>query len=393
MSSSNYDWGTPPNQFNQPKPTAQPTSPAQQTPNESNSAVASQPKKSKGPLIGVGAVAAVALVGFAGLSIFQNVRPTPAGPLGWSDEDLASALPQGKITNCEVTPEFWDSVGVKKVSAVDGDTDCIGWIPVAGGGELKLQINSSGSLSPDDSSESLSADGLQGWRKDLTNLRSFESYSPENMCTYFSDNYIFKGSLRVDATCEGLDPIARQIQNIQLQDDFARADHGLFDFSSPEYLEVAPSPVRVTSDYYESTAGTELQEGESAPVDDDDFEGSTIAFRGLRDTSEEVCADMNFTLGREVQSSSYFTIPDLAVVLPTGEPIPLYKEDSLRLNEGESSDISFCGTPNDIAIVGSEAYLTTVDPNDLEAGNPVGGSWKVKMETTSADADPNSDMA
>lgn len=349
--SGHYDWGAP----------AQTPAPAQP---------AAKPERS-GALKPILAVLGVVLLLLAGLWVFQKVRPAPVGPLGWDEATLESKLDAGQIRDCNLGADFYDSVGIRNVE------NCTGTITTAEGYEIRASIYTE--QGPNGETTSPSDPELIGWKQSA----DAGTYVPETLdalvdqttgsgtrCQMASSKPMLeKVWMMVDGPCEALYPAARQLSNLQTQYDWQRTDHGMFDFSRPDYLEVSPATPSVEAAVYKQGKDEAKPLGEPLAVVDPNNEGSVFAvtggevFYGDRPADgSKVCIDATFTLGREISDSSRFRMPSTYVaVFPGGQRVDLDREQSrVRLKQGETADdLRYCG--NFVAELKSDEFVAFAD--------------------------------
>ena len=308
-----------------------------------------------GPLKPILAILGVILLLLAGLWVFQKARPAPLGPLGWDEATLASKLDGGQIRDCDLGADFYDSVGIHNVK------NCSGTITTADGHEIKASLYTE--QGPNGETTSPSDAELIGWKQSA----DVDTYLPMNLdelvekatgsgarCQMASNKPMLeKVWLMVDGPCEALYPAARQLSNLQTQYDWQRTDHGLFDFSRPDYLEVNPASPSIEAAVYKQGKDEAKPLGEPLAVVDPNNEGSVFAVTGGQvvsgdrpSDSSKVCIDATFTLGREVNASSRFRMPSTYVaIFPGGQRVKLEREQyNVSLKQGETTDdLRYCG--------------------------------------------------
>ena len=364
-----YDWGAPAQPAAQPVP--QPTAPMPTAPKESKGIPA--PMKPILAILGV-----IALV-FAGLWVFQKVRPEPVGPLGWDEATLASKLDGGQLTNCDLGNDFYDSVGIHDVKV--GDHNCTGVIHSADGSDISATVYTA--QGPNGELQSPKDTELVGWKESA----DANKYVPESLdalekdthgsgarCQMAGNKPMLKSLwLSVNGPCEALYPAARQLDNLQTQYDWERSDHGLFDFSKPEYHEVNATSPSVEAAVYKQAKDEAKQLGDPMAVVDTANEGSTFAVTGGKVSLENensdaltVCVDAEFKLGREVHSSYSFNMPSTVVALfPNGQRVNLdRKQGHIRMKPGETAQANYCSyfTPE----VDANEFVAFVNDEDGE---------------------------
>ena len=332
------------------------------------------------------AVVVIAALVYAGLWIYQSTRGTEKGPLGWDNEQIAKHVSKNKLADCDLGEEFWNSVGLKDVQVSGDEETCQGWYETADGGEvlvtMEIDSSSSGVSVPDDS-VSLSSDGLRGWTAQEKSEDGYLSTEPTEKCTYYSKSGLFVGTLSTPATCGALKPLASQLTNLDIQDREATASKDLTDFDSPEDLPVNVEPVEVSSPRWEKLGKHVAKTGEAQKVRDDGYSGSKITVDKIDVDKAQVCADATFRLGRETDRFAFqFHVPDMRVVFPTGSALKLDRDpERLRLKEGATKKLSYCGDLEDAEYVGyrgGQAYLVS----DLDSsGDLEGSAWKFDLAT------------
>lgn len=379
-----YDWGVPSQPANGPaQQSAGNGAPPQFGPSPQGQQ--NKPRKNLKPWAYVAlAVVVIAALVYAGLWIYQATRGTEKGPLGWENEQIAKHASNNKLADCDLGEEFWNSVGLKDVEVSGNEETCKGWYETADGGEvlvtMKIDSSSSGVSVPDDS-VSLSGDGLRGWSAQEKSEEGYLSSEPTEKCTYYSKSGLFVGTLSTPAKCGALKPLASQLTNLDIQDREATASKDLTDFDSPEYLPVNVEAVEVSSPLWEKLGKNVAKTGEAQDVKDRDYAGSKITVDKIDADGTSVCADATFRLGREDSSFAFrFHVPDMRVVLPTGSTLSLDRDpERLRLKEGETVELTYCGDLEDseyLGYRGGQAYLVS----DLEGNGELEGSaWKFDL--------------
>ena len=350
-----YNWGapSPANGAGQPQP-AQPAQPGQPQQPQFNKPAGSG---------GVPTILKVALtilvvlaLAFAGLWIFQKLRPSPTGPLGWDEETLVSKLDGGQLDECELGSDFFDSVGVKDVAK--DSYECTGTTASADGSDFEVTLNTSSEASSDGKSPK-DAD-LSAWKEsadgfdvpDEVQDLAVDTYGPGQKCTMSSSQPMFKKvKLSTNGPCAALYPMARQLNNLQTQYDWERTDHGMFDFDSPEFLEVKAEPQSLVVPVYKQAKEEAKAFGDKLEIEDDDYEGTTFTITGgniAGSQSPEVCVVGDVQLGKKTGEYAYnFHLPNRYVALfPNGQRVSLNAKDyPIRLKEGESKKgLRFCSS-------------------------------------------------
>lgn len=299
---------------------------------------------------------AVLALAFAGLWIFQKLRPSPTGPLGWDETTLSSKLEAGKLTECELGTDFYDSVGIKDVEK--DYEECIGTATSSDGAEFTVTLDAS--ASPSGNGKAPKDAELTGWKestdsssvpdevKDLAN----DSYGRGQQCTMSSSKPMLqKVELSTNGPCEALYPVARQLNNLQTQYDWERTSHGMFDFGSPEFLEVKAEPQSLVVPVFKQAKDEARGFGDTLEIKDPDYEGTTFTITDgniSSGSSPRVCAEGEVTLGRNTNEGAYrFNLPDTYVALfPNGQRLQLNAEDyPVRMQEGETKGgLRFCSS-------------------------------------------------
>lgn len=341
-------------------------------------ATAPQPKRKAG-LPGLVkillAIVAVVIVALASVWFLQKQRPAQNGPLGWDDATLASKLDAGKLQDCDLGDDFYESVGLRDIVFKQGA--CEGKAKDADGNEFPVRIHTEGG--PNGDVAAAGDEALVGWKQSAdpaghipATLHDVTS-SGDGMRCQMAGNKPILGNfwLAADGPCEALYPVARQITNLQTQYDWSRTDHSLFDFSSPDYLEVNPATPKVETDLYKQAKEAALPLGETFEVDDSDYNGSTFTINGGDvdyAKNSKVCVDGTFTLGQKADRYTYgFNMPRTPIALfPNGQRVPLYDEDhrSYTLKEGESQDLRLCGNDFDADMESNSFAVLVEDDRD-----------------------------
>lgn len=398
-----YDWGAPAPQPEPAGSTAYNAQPTTQSTTQTWSQTSQQPEPQRQPsesarlpnpvkiLLAILAVTALLL---SGLFIFQKVRSTPLGPLGWDEATLESKLDGGKITNCDLSQDFYDSVGVTDVRVEEGY--CTGVAKTADGKDIRVTLYTENG--PEGEATSPNDPELIGWKQtkdpaegipdsldDLPN-----SDGSGYRCQMYSSQPMLKGTwMSASAPCEVLYPMARQLHNLQEQYDFSRKDHGLFDFSRPNYLDVEPVTPTVQADLFKEAVDAAVPLGEGMPVDSVYHDGSMMAVDGgsVEDAEDgdgkRVCITTSFTLGERSQSYvPYFETPDAYVaIFPSGQRVELLEEyGRISLHPGDTrSDLHYCsnftpGITSDsfVAYIADEEGWMTWVVGDAPAPAPAG---------------------
>lgn len=381
-----YDWGVPSQPANGPaqQPAGNGAPPQFGSPSQGQQ---NKPRKNLKPWAYTAlAVLVIAALVYAGLWIYQATRGTEKGPLGWENEQIAKHVSSNKLADCDLGEEFWNSVGLKDVEVSGNEETCKGWYETTDGGEvlvtMKIDSSSSGVSVPDDS-VSLSSDGLRGWSAQEKREEGYLSSEPTEKCTYYSKSGLFVGTLSTPAKCGALKPLASQLTNLDIQDREATASKDLTDFDTPEYLPVNVEAVEVSSPLWEKLGKNVAKTGEAQDVKDDDYAGSKITVDKIDVDKAHVCADATFRLGQEADRFAFqFHVPNMRVVLPTGNAFQLDRDpDRLRLKEGETVKLSYCGDLEDaeeLGYRGGQAYLVS----DLDSsGDLEGSAWKFDLAT------------
>ena len=293
---------------------------------------------------------------FAGLWIFQKLRPSPTGPLGWDEDTLVSKLDGGQLAECELGSDFYDSVGVKDVETKD--YECTGTAASADGSDFEVTLNTSSEAS--DNGKSPKDADLSAWKESADGFDvpeevqdlAVDTYGQGQKCTMSSSQPMFKKvKLSTNGPCEALYPMARQLNNLQTQYDWERTDHGMFDFDSPDFLEVQASPQSLVVPVYTQAKEEAKAFGDKLEVKDGDYDGTTFTITGgniAGGQSAEVCVVGDVQLGRKTDEHSYnFNLPNRLVALfPNGQRVSLSAQDySIRLEEGESKKgLRYCSS-------------------------------------------------
>lgn len=331
----------------QPTPPAQPAQPAQPP----------QPQRQGLPGVVRGFLILLAVVALllAALWAFKAFRPAPAGPLGWDDETVASKLDAGRLRDCNLGEDFYASAGIHDVAKED--QTCSGFVTTAEGDEVRVELRTTKTQLPDPTA---TGDGeLIGW-KETKDPEKFESVDDQvfpqasnGMACFMASSspMMSEAWLHAAGPCETLYPLARQLQNLQTQYDFSRTNHGLFDFSKPEFLEVEPASPDVTAKLFADAQGKAKAPGEQLLVDDDRFDNSTLTLKSTElqrdgDASARACAVMDFTLGTRNGYANRFQIPGpLYAIFPNGQTVEMRMTETggYTLEEGETAAIEFCG--------------------------------------------------
>lgn len=349
--------------------------PGQQPPQGSGG---SSTKKLKPWLYTIVAILVIAAVVYAGLWIYQSVRGTDKGPLGWDNEQIAKHVSGSKLSDCDLGDEFFGSVGIKDVEVSGDETTCKGWYETTGGGEVLVTMeieDSKSDVSEPSDSVSLTRDGLRGWSAEEESSDSISvGTEPAEKCTYYSTSGLFLGTLSVPASCGALKPLASQLSNLDIQDREATESRDVWDFSSPEYLEVSAQPVEVASPLWKKVGKEPAELGDAQKVEDEDYSGSTITMQKIEPSDSEVCAEATFKLGRETSRySSSFEVPTMHIVLPTGSAFEMDRDpSSLRMKEGETVKLTYCGDINDsedMGYRGGKGYVVGDLDYDGESDN------------------------
>ncbi|MGY6462349.1 hypothetical protein ACXIUA_00185 [Corynebacterium sp. UMB8791] len=339
MNSQPYDWGVPVQQ-----PAAQPHTASTSL---------------RTPLIVVGAVVATIVVVLAGLWVFQAVRPAATSATGWDETQLRGFMEGGEITECDFGSDFYASAGVQRVVQKAGM--CSGTVTSSDGHNVNIDVRTQ--YAPEGDAQTIGDPELVGW-KETTDPEAFIPQTLKELdgegrgmrCQLAGREPILRPIwITVDGPCQLAYPLARQLANLQTFYDFTRIDHGLFDFSRPQYLDVSAPTGEATSALYKDAKQSSIPRENSVALRDAHYDGNTFQISGATITGDgdqqKVCATGTFTLGYARGSwYSRFDLPSLVALFPSGYRVELYFYDHIRLSEGASTSLEMCGelsTPQD----------------------------------------------
>ncbi|MEH0147166.1 hypothetical protein V6D40_05725 [Corynebacterium sp. Q4381] len=303
----------------------------------SNQAPQPEPEKERNTAgIAVGSVLGAIVVVFGGLLAFQQVRDVPAGPLGWSDKEVNEFFEAGELKTCNLGDEFYGSVGMR---SVDWSTrGCEGLIDSGEGFPLAVTFDPhhrpSGEFKPDIHHHN--------WMyREAAAPRSLDAVAYTTKtgaeCVVVSTREEYKEvSITVDGPCEAVNPLINQLDNLADQYQFSSDKRGLFDFSAPEYKDVAVQPVSAVSDAYREAREVALAPGETVEVPEEEFDGSQFTFTNAWFEDRTLRYEAAFTLGnKDTPGTSTFYLPEEFVAMyPNGDQVALKRDASFSLDVG-----------------------------------------------------------
>lgn len=333
---SSYDWGLTP-------------APQQSTPPPSSGSTSRNPKKL---IVPIAVVAVVALVlGAVYFALTTFLRPSSTGPLGWDADTVAHHFDFDDLRHCQLGSEFYESAGLKDVSSEGERTMCSGWtVAPKGQPSVKVSISTADGSGAFNENTEVEVPGLEKWREEY----SESSYlGQEATCRLTTDEPgLDDVSLKTRGWCDALYPLAQQLTNLARQNEFILDDPGFFDGADrPTYVEVQPHTYDAYAGDWSEAIDNASPTGEVVSYGDRNFTGNTFSVNEIiqRESTEgtvDICAETTFTLGeKESRWSSNFTTPSLSAYLPDSSTVSMdYPQNSLSLEQGESINLTFCGT-------------------------------------------------
>lgn len=302
------------------------------------------------PLIVVAVVLVAALVA-GGLLYRHSQRDAPPGPLGWSADDVADKTDGGDFTDCDFGDDFYESVGIRD-SEVHSPEKCTGTVH-AGTARIPVDITTTEAKEADVPDDAGAADlpGLEDWKMLRTSTGGDgEWWDNGAACNLYGRGSLKGVHLRATGDCAFIAPAARQLSNLAKQYEFDTTDHDLFDFSSPEYIEVGTADGKADTEEFSKRLANAKPREEEVDPDTPDFPGSGLKlneFETVADTGSgkgKICAHTTYRLGEDVNDAPHFSTPKMWLMAPTGEVVKLIEpRSSYRMSPGDTHDIDYCG--------------------------------------------------
>lgn len=272
---------------------------------------------------------AVALFALAGCSnadapVAQPFTGSPA-PGYWTKEYVSALfreVPEDdfELGSCGFGAEFYESVGLRFVKTERTDEfQCSGWYTTEQG-EVEVLIAFSESTKRGTLSEE---PGLKYW---------YERYENDGVCRM--TNLVHRLSnveLAVQASCEALYPLARQLTNLKRQFDSFTDDSDAWE--TAEFLDPDPRQISIAGPEYGQRVYDAMIFGEPGAMPAVELEGATLTphdvyFAEMQDENgrefQAICVKTSFYYGEpNAEFDRLILKPDLFILLPHDEALPL----------------------------------------------------------------------
>lgn len=307
--------------------------------------VTQKPKRNTAFLAVVSVVVALMLI-FGGLTLWKQSREIPSPPLAVDVAALEAAFAKDKLATCDLGDEFWESVGVQDVEMIH--SRCEGFIESVEG--MRVPFTMSIKRDPTESTDFVPFEGTTNTWYHTTDPEQDQPGQLHAIGWGYRDGMECRARSEAEAlshvwltvtggTCEPLEAVAAQLDNIAEQYEHRPGEKGLFNFDVPQYAAVNPTPPRAVSRYYQMAASEALAPGERIDVPNEFFPGSTFTFTDLHHDGDHLVYRAEFGLGVGTTGDrQFFDVPkDFVAIYPDGYTIPLYPIELGSMPAGDTA--------------------------------------------------------